>query len=163
MTIKNQKNEGLVGHFTRLGSLYQKSKNNVKAGTFFKIARIISDLEEEVDLDYKLTQHAGCGASSQKEVTEFLKTGSSSRLQELVLNPEIPMENLQEKIARLLITKDASLGGRPISTDLLMTVAINGMLSTVDSYIENIKMFDQYLLDAGLEEILNKLKTNPNL
>lgn len=163
MALVNPANQGLVNHFTRVGTMYQKVKNQVKAGTFFKVASLISSLEDKVDENYDIRKHPGCGPSTAKEISEYLKTGTSARLTELALNPEIPMENLQEKIARLLISRESTLVSKPIATDMILTVAMNGLTSSVDSFLENVDKFDKYLLDAGLEEVLKNLKENPNI
>jgi hypothetical protein len=161
-TIVNELNSALVGHFSRLGGLYAKCGEKNRSGTFYRVATLVAGLKDHVDDKYDIKQHAGCGASTEVEIKEFLATGSSARLTELVMRPDMPLETLQDKIARLIVVRNPSLDGSRVSADLVLTAAING-LTDLDSYMANLPLFDQYMLDSGLEQLLAELKTNINL
>lgn len=156
--VRNPSNLDLVNHFTRLSQLYFSKGQKNKGGTFSRVASLIAEQEEVVGLSFDLTQFPRVGSSSQREKDQFLETGSSERLIELLSDPNAPVETLRDKLTRLLtISKDHAYTQR-VKSNILLVFAMNS-IKTVDDALKNVSRFESFYqsdLQSVLEDLKNK-------
>lgn len=155
--LTNPANAGVIQHLIDLGTAYARDGNKQKSGTFFRVSMALRGIPDLIDENYDCTQHKGIGGSSQKEVTQFLQTGTSERLQGLqTANADADSElPLPERISNRLADK-SSLPAQAIKVAIVLTAGLN-QLMTLEDYRSNVDKFEQHIRDAGLEEVLADL------
>ncbi|AUR83178.1 beta-like DNA polymerase [Vibrio phage 1.031.O._10N.261.46.F8] len=155
--LNNPANEGVIQHLIDIGTLYQGTGDKRKSTTFFNVSMILRGVADVIDKDYDVTKHQRVGGSTQREVTQFLETGTSDRKEELRSAKGAQDDNtpLPERVASELANHS---GGhlQVYKVGIIMTVAVNG-LQTLEDYKANVDKFDQHVIDAGLEVVLDKL------
>lgn len=160
-TIKVKENVPLVNHFNDISEAYLRINDKRRFSTFRKVAGILANVDEVITLDTDITEHAGIGDSSWDIQQEFLKTGTSTRYEELkleVLKTEKELDNrpIENKVAdKLAEMSHLSIG--EILSALLLWKVVNG-LSDVQSMIDNVDEAPPFLRTAGLLDALRSFQ-----
>ena len=76
-------NEKISGHFSTLSEIYLKMGESYKSRTFSRFSDLVLDMEDITEEKSGVTHIKGVGTSTQIEVDEFIKTGTSTRLEGL--------------------------------------------------------------------------------